>query len=88
MALRKTPRFFPIELLGALRCPLYPQERTFRAASCMSALLPITDIGPFERCSGYFNRAAASLTMLRSAYLLTIRPGLKTPRSAAASTLR
>ena len=36
MALRNTPRFFPIELLGALRRPLTPR-RTLKAADSMSA---------------------------------------------------
>jgi hypothetical protein len=38
VGLRKTLRFFPIELRGPLRCPLYPRKRTCAMQLAMSAL--------------------------------------------------
>jgi hypothetical protein len=38
VGLRKTLRFFPIELRGQLRCPLCPRKRTYAVQLGMSAL--------------------------------------------------
>lgn len=43
---------------------------------------------PLSRAGRHFRRAAASLTMLRSAYFLTSMLDFRKPRSAAVSTLR